>query len=142
MTSAISSAALPNVKGHQESVTAWRISILAPADPYFVIKDFQDYYDAILTTLRPFNFNEAKFSFSEVLLATGPVLVVRFNSGAQSLKDLSKRFIAVNKSYVSTMSFDDKIFIKMYENTLESLEALHQGRVDGAVVPLVLAVHF
>src|SRR5580700_10944745 len=55
----------------------------------------KDKYEAILSSMPPYIFNQKAFDFSDIYLALGPVLVVPIQSQIHSLNDLDGKEIAV-----------------------------------------------
>lgn len=97
------------------------------------------HYQAILSSLYPFNFNLELYSFSEVFLATGPVLVMPIRSSQKSLKELQGKAIAALEGS-SEILFLEKypgLSISTYDTIPAALNDLVSGKVQGALLPIL-----
>lgn len=101
-------------------------------------------YDAILTSLPRYNFNVAKYDFSQNILDLGPVLILPKGSKAKSLKDLSGELVAVvsgDDSALVLQKYPD-ILMRSYFSAPEMLDALENGDVEGALLDRLSASSF
>lgn len=98
-------------------------------------------YDAILSSLYPYNFNENLYSFSAPFLKTGPVLVLPIDSSHKSLKDLSSKAIGAleGSPEILLLEKDPTLLIRTYENVPTTLNALVAGQIEAAILPILLA---
>lgn len=98
-------------------------------------------YQAILTSLPPHPFQQDSFDFSDLYLATGPVLVVPENSVASSLDHLSGKEIAVvpESDGVSILEKYPKILIRSYTSIAQALNDVSRGVINGALVDVLIA---
>ncbi len=104
----------------------------------------KDYYDAALSPLPPYNFNEAKYDFSDLYLPTGYVLVLREDEKKTQLKKLKGREIAVQMNSEAERILDEypDVVVRFYNNPAVALEKLDQGQLDGVVMDAIPAVSF
>ena len=96
-------------------------------------------YQAILSSLQPFNFNSDLYSFSEVFLATGPVLVMPIGSTQKSLKELQGKAIAALQGTPEVLLLEKYpgISISTYDDIPVALNDLVAGKVQGALLPVL-----
>lgn len=96
----------------------------------------QGEYEAILTSMPPYLFNQKDFDFSKRYLALGPVLVVPKGSPLHSLKGLQGKEIAVIKgsSHELLLEHSQGVIIRYYDTLPDMLNALIQKNIDGALV--------
>lgn len=104
----------------------------------------KDDFDAALSALPPYNFNEAKYDFSQLYLPTGYVLVIREDEKAREFKKLKGREVGVqmNSEAERILSKYPEVLIRYYENPAVALEKLDQGQLDGVVMDAIPAVSF
>lgn len=69
-------------------------------------------YDAILSLMYPYAFNQKKFSFSHPYLLTGPVLIVRKSTKATSMKAMKGKEVGVEANS------SEALLIDQYPNVL------------------------
>jgi len=105
---------------------------------------YEKKYEAVLSSMRPFLFNKSRFDFSMPYLLIGPVLVVRSGSNIKSLKECSGKEIAVdpNGSGLNEVQKHPEIIIRNYTSIAEGLQAIANGAVDGALIPIIPAISF
>jgi polar amino acid transport system substrate-binding protein len=98
-------------------------------------------YDVVLGSLKPYNFNESLYDFSQVFIQTGPVLVLLKNSDVHSLEQMNRKSLGVvsGDSSVLLAQKQANILIKNYENLPLSLNALAEDQIDGVLAGRVLA---
>jgi polar amino acid transport system substrate-binding protein len=96
----------------------------------------QNSYEAILTSMPPFLFNQKDFDFSERYLALGPVLVVPTGSPLHSIKELQGKEIGVltGSSYDLLLEPSPEVIIRYYDSIPDMLNAILQRTIDGALV--------
>ncbi len=98
-------------------------------------------YDAVLTSYRPDITNLERYTFSDLIVKLGPVLVVRQDSAITSLKDLkgqsvgmgSSAFLiynAIRESGANTY----EINLVSYKNMNQALDALTNNQIDGVIM--------
>lgn len=98
-------------------------------------------YDAILYSMRPYNFNQKTFQFSELYLQTGPVLVVAADSKIKSLDKLDGKEIAVIEGSKDEVFLEPKkgVLIRTYDSIPNALNAVVNGTLDGALIDYLAA---
>jgi polar amino acid transport system substrate-binding protein len=101
-------------------------------------------YDAILSSLYPYLFNQTYFDFSEPYLLTGPVLVLPYNSNVQSISELSGAEIAVLPDTLGALYLEKnpEILIRNYDSIPDALNDIVAGNIEGAVVDLLIATAY
>lgn len=100
-------------------------------------------YEAILTSMMPYVFNEKIFDFSEVYLPLGPVLVV---STAAKIEwpQLYGKEIAVVSGSTNDLLLEKipDVLIRYYDSIPLALNAIVSQEVDGALVDVLSAVSY
>lgn len=101
-------------------------------------------YDAALSALRPYTFYQKTFSFSDLYLDTGPILVVPKESSIKNLKDLKGKEIAVVRGSSASLLLQTTpdILLQGYDSIALALEALENQDVDAAVVEVLIAQNY
>lgn len=101
-------------------------------------------YEAILTSMPPYIFNEKQFDFSEIYLPLGPVLVVQVGSEINSLDKLSGKEIAVISGSTSALILEKSpgVLIRYYDSIPQALNAVLVGTIDGAMVDILSAAAY
>ena len=110
-----------------------------------LLQGLQDnHYQAILSSLYPYNFNLSQYDFSDVYLATGPVLLLPFSSTLQSLSDMESKEIGVlsGSSALLITKLYPSIYVRTYEKDAQIINDLLIGRIDGALLPILNAQTF
>lgn len=98
-------------------------------------------YDAVLSTLAPYNFNTAEYDFSNSLLDIGPVLITVPSAKMRSMEDMNQKIIGIisgSRDIVLLQKSPD-IIIRMFDNPAEMLLEVERGGVDGALLPVIPA---
>jgi ABC-type amino acid transport substrate-binding protein len=93
-------------------------------------------YDAILTSMPPFEFNTARYDFSQNFLETGFVLITSQDSKYAKVKELSNRLVGVisNSPAVLVLEKYPTIIIRSYSSFPDALNAVMDGEIDAAVL--------
>jgi polar amino acid transport system substrate-binding protein len=101
-------------------------------------------YEAILTSMPPYIFNEKLFDFSDIYLPLGPVLVVPIASKIDSINALEGKEIAVilGSSSVLILEKSQGVLIRYYDSIPKALNDIVSGTIDGAVVDVLSAVSY
>lgn len=101
-------------------------------------------YDAILSSIPPYVFNQKLYDFSELYLSTGPVLVVPLDSTITSLKQIKGTEIAVLPETRGALLLEKYpgVIIRTYDSIPKALNAMIQGTLDGAIVDVLSAVAY
>jgi len=104
----------------------------------------QDKYDAVLCSLPPYSFNQAKYNFSENFLDLGPVLVVPANANYSDLKNLSGELVGVitGDPAVLVVQKYPEVIIRNYPTIPDLLNAVANGDLEAAVLDRLLASSF
>jgi ABC-type amino acid transport substrate-binding protein len=100
--------------------------------------------DAILSSMQPHLFLENTYSFSDVYLHTGPVLVVRANSKFDALEELTGKEVAVESGSTSILVVEKVpgIIVRPYDSNAKALDDLAAGTIDGVVMDVLTAHGF
>lgn len=98
-------------------------------------------YQAVLTSLYPYNFNLQQYDFSNLYLPTGPVLVLPIHSPYHSLKEIQGKQIAAlsNSSSILLLESHPKILISACDSIGDIINQLQSGQVVGALLPHLIA---
>ncbi len=98
-------------------------------------------YTGILSSIFPYSFNEELFDFSDIYLNTGPVLVVSTGSPFTSFEQLAGKEIAVmpESDGIAFLEKYPHILIRPYPSPAEALNDLSKGRIDGALIDVLIA---
>ncbi len=101
-------------------------------------------YDAVLTTLPPYEYHLAKFDFSENFLDLGPVLIVSDSSNKSSLDQLGAELVGIltNDSSEIILAKYPSIIIRHYPSIPELLDALARGDIEAALLDQIPAVNY
>ncbi|MES2344539.1 MAG: transporter substrate-binding domain-containing protein [Chlamydiota bacterium] len=98
-------------------------------------------YEGALSSLRPYNFNEKKYDFSNLYLMTGHVLVVPVDSPLDSLDMLNGKEIGFPEG-----SHEDSLLVnapgvlpRSYRSVSQALNDILDGSLDGALVDYLSA---
>lgn len=104
----------------------------------------KDKYEAILTSMPPYIFNEKLFDFSAVYLPLGPVLVVPMNSTINSLETLDGKEIAVADGLSNAVMLEKSqgVLIRNYDSIPKALNDLAAGTIDGVMIDSLSAVAY
>jgi polar amino acid transport system substrate-binding protein len=96
----------------------------------------KDKYEAILTSMPPYIFNEKLFDFSDIYLHLGPVLVVPVGSTIQSLDTLDGKEIAVISGSSSALILEKSkgVLIRNYDSIPQALNDIAAGALNGAMI--------
>jgi ABC-type amino acid transport substrate-binding protein len=99
---------------------------------------------AALSSLPLYNFNEARFDFSDPILELGPILIVPKNSGFKTLREFSNRRIGVlveEQSAPFLQQISD-LMIHSYPTVEALLNAIVRGELEGGVLDSLLAISY
>ncbi len=101
-------------------------------------------YDGMLSSVRPFVFNKKKYSFSNLYLKNGPVLVVKKGSSFMSIKDMNGKTLGVIPGSDAAGIIDTypKIDQVSYQSVSHILNDVQNERVDGALVSYIPAISY
>jgi polar amino acid transport system substrate-binding protein len=101
-------------------------------------------YEAILTSMPPYLFNEKVFDFSDVYLPLGPVLVIPIGSKIQSIDNLNGLEIAVisGSTNASLLQGSTGVLIRYYPSIPKALSDITNGTIDGAIIDVLSATSY
>ncbi len=93
-------------------------------------------YDAILTSMPPYEFNTARYDFSKNFLETGLVLIASQESNYTKISDLSHQLVGIisNSPSVFVLEKNPLIIIRSYSSVSEALTAVLNGEIEAAVL--------
>ncbi|MBU6383037.1 MAG: transporter substrate-binding domain-containing protein [Verrucomicrobia bacterium] len=101
-------------------------------------------YDAVLTTLPPYEYNLAKYDFSENFLDLGPVLIAPLQAEKNSLEKLEGDLVGIitNDPAALILAKHPAIIIRQYPSVPALLDAVAQGEIQGALLAYIPAVNY
>ncbi|PIS02189.1 MAG: hypothetical protein COT85_06560 [Chlamydiae bacterium CG10_big_fil_rev_8_21_14_0_10_42_34] len=101
-------------------------------------------YEAILTSMPPYEYNTAKYEFSENFLDIGPVLIVSSGSNVNELSAMEKGTIGVivNDSTVLVLEKHPTLIVRTYNSITALLNAVVMGDIQGALLAKIPAVNY
>jgi polar amino acid transport system substrate-binding protein len=101
-------------------------------------------YEAILSSMGPYIFNQQQFDFSELFLKTGPVLVVLSSSPITSLKALGGKEVAVMPDSTGALILEKYpgVLIRHYASAPQAFNDVIKGVIDGAIVDILTATAY
>ncbi len=94
-------------------------------------------YQAILSSLQPLPFNKEIYHFSDLYLATGPVLIMRYGTDLDQENELQGKEIAVQAGSITSIRALEKfpgIIIRTYDSIPSALNDAAAFNIDGAIV--------
>lgn len=94
-------------------------------------------YDGMISAMMPTIPTEEKYSFSDLIIPTGPVLIMRQEAKVKNFSDLNNQEIAVLQGSTGQFVMErlPDIYMRFYNNTGNALLEVAQGVYDGATVP-------
>ena len=101
-------------------------------------------YEAVVSTLPLYEYNLAKYDFSENFLSTGPVLIVPYQSNQTSLEQLEGDLVGVITGDPAELILakHPTIVIRKFSSIPELLEAVALGDIEGALLDYIPAVNY
>ncbi|NGX46057.1 MAG: ABC transporter arginine-binding protein 1 [Chlamydiae bacterium] len=101
----------------------------------------EDRYNAVLSSMQPYNFYEKLYSFSDLYLMTGPVLVTRKESEMATLSDMKGKEIAIVRGSSAALFLQryPGIIIRPYTTIPDALTDLEAMVIDGAAIEILMA---
>lgn len=104
-------------------------------------------YDAVLTSLYPYNFYQARYAFSKLFLPTGPVLVMRIDDQFPGWEKMGGKEIAVFSDSDATLiqSYPQDgpgIILREYDQVPTAFTHLVEGQLDGVLLGTLLAAPY
>ncbi|HSX26728.1 MAG TPA: transporter substrate-binding domain-containing protein [Chlamydiales bacterium] len=101
-------------------------------------------YDAVISALPPYEFNKAKYEFSDNILDLGPVLIVPVNAQHTDLSKMGGELVGLvngDPAVLLVQKYGD-IVIRNYDSIPELLDALSIGEIEAALLNRVPAVTY
>lgn len=104
----------------------------------------QGKYDAVVTTLPPYEYNLAKYDFSENFLDLGPVLITHIKSEKNNLTKLENDLVGiiVGDSTELVLAQYPGVIVRNYSSIPELLDAVARGDIDGALLAQIPAINY
>jgi ABC-type amino acid transport substrate-binding protein len=101
-------------------------------------------YDAILTSMPPYDYNLAKYDFSKNYLDLGPVLIVPIGATQSKLTELEGHLVGIINNDPSALILEKHpaIIIRNYNSIPELLNAVAAGDIQAALLAKIPAVNF
>jgi ABC-type amino acid transport substrate-binding protein len=101
-------------------------------------------YDAVLSSLPPYSYNQAKYDFSTNYLDLGPVLIVPTSSRHADLAKMDGSLIGIvsGDPAVLLLQSHPTLIIRNFSTIPDLLDALVRGDIEGALLDRIPAVNF
>ncbi len=101
-------------------------------------------YDAVLSYLPPYEFNQARYDFSDNYLTTGPVLVASKTSSSLSLQKLSNQVVGIisGSDSVLVLEANPDVIIRSYESIPDLLNAVVLEEITACVLDRLHALKY
>jgi polar amino acid transport system substrate-binding protein len=100
----------------------------------------QGQYQAVLSSLPPYEFNTALYDFSHNFLDIGPVLIVPEGAHKTDLEKMSGEHIGVIAGDPAVLILQKyELIVRNYPSVADLLNALANGEIEGALLNRVLA---
>ena len=101
-------------------------------------------YQGIFSGINQYNFTENKYSFSSVLIKTGPVVVVAKNTNFKALADLNNTEVGIlsDSDAVHILSPYPDIIIRLYDSIPKLLNDVVQNNIEAAIIPALPAAAY
>ena len=98
-------------------------------------------YQAVLSSLPPYEFNMALYDFSHNFLDLGPVLIVPEGARQSDIEKMSGEHIGVivGDPVVLLLQKHEGLIVRNYPSVADLLDAVVNGEVEGALLDRVLA---
>jgi len=127
--------------GEEEGITFSKVNVAWDA---VLSRLDEEKYDAAISPLIPYVYNESKYDFSDVLLKTGPVLVVRQRSNISSLSDISQGFLYVQNPDEQQMIMEKypTIVTHIFDAPSPAFEKVLTGYADAMLLESIDAVAY
>ncbi len=104
----------------------------------------EEKYDAILSSMPPYEYNKAKYDFSSNFLDLGPVLIVAADSEKKDLSKMNQELVGViaNSPSALILQTNAEIIVRSYSSIPDLLNAVVAGEIQAALLTQIPAVNF
>lgn len=104
----------------------------------------EDKYDAILTSMPPYEYNTAKYDFSKNYLDLGPVLIVPTGATQTDLSKMNGAMVGIiaNDRAALVLEKYPTILIRRYNSIPDLLNAVATGEIQAALLSRIPAVNY
>lgn len=104
----------------------------------------EERYDAMLSSLYPYVFNQDTYDFSEMYLNIGPVLITKLDSDVDSIEDITDREIGVaaGQEEALLLAHDPEVIVRRYDSIPDAFQKVAGGELDGALVGALTAASY
>lgn len=101
-------------------------------------------YQGAFSSMTPRAFNKKIYSFSDIVLPTGPVLITTKGSSIQSLKDLNNKIVAApaSSSAFLQLSHNPTLQVEPYNQVSQALNQLLAGEYQAVAVDIISAISY
>jgi len=101
-------------------------------------------YEVVICSIPPYNFNQAKYDFTENVLSLGPVLITPANANYTDLDSMSGELVGVIAGDPSVLVVEKhpEVIIRHYTTLTEVLNAVANGEIEAAVVDRLPASNY
>ena len=101
-------------------------------------------YDAILTSIPPYEYNKAKYNFSSNFLDVGPVLIVSVDSKLKDFGKMNDKMVGIliDDPAARILETNPSLVIRQYENIPALLDSLTKGQIDAALLDQLPAIQY
>ncbi len=101
-------------------------------------------YDAVLSSLPPYEYNTAKYDFSSNYLDLGPVLIVPNDATRTDLSKMDGELVGIITNDPSALILEKHpaLIIRNYGSIPDLLNAVADGEVQAAVLDRIPAINF
>lgn len=98
----------------------------------------------IFGSMNPYSFHEEKYIFSPLVIATGPVVVMRTADKPRGKLDLTGKEVGVQEGADTTglQDIQKKSIVRFFENIPDGLQMLQKGDLDAIVISQVAALSY
>jgi ABC-type amino acid transport substrate-binding protein len=98
-------------------------------------------YDVVISSKKPYNFNEAFYHFSPVFLDTGLVAIFLQDAKEQSWKEMEGKRIGALGQY-TFLQEKAGLLIHFYEGIPTMCDDLVERKIDACLLPNIAAIYF
>ncbi len=101
-------------------------------------------YAAVISGMPRYNFTAELYSFSDIFLETGPVLVTKKSTPYKSLSKLSGQEVGIisDSNGAEILASYPKIITRNYDSLAKMLSDLESSVLQGAIVDLIPAIGY